>query len=127
MDYLLVGLGSALGGMARHWIALTTLNRFGPAFPWGTFIVNVVGSLAIGFFATLAVQGKGPMVNLPLQRFLLIGLFGGFTTFSSFSLQTLQLFEKGQTNAALMNVLGSILSCLFAAFIGMRAGRLLVG
>ena len=127
MDYLLVGLGSALGGMARYWIALATLNRYGPGFPWGTLIVNVTGSFAIGLVATLAVQDRWPISHPSYQRFLLIGLFGGFTTFSSFSLQTLNLLEKGQSLFAGLNIVGSIATCLLAVWLGARAGKALIG
>ena len=123
MDYLWVGLGSALGGMARHGIALITLKRFGPAFPWGTLVVNVCGSFLIGFFSILAIQGRGPFGAVAVQRFFLVGLLGGFTTFSSFSLQTMQLVEKGHNLAAALNVIGSLASCLVAVWLGLRLGR----
>ena len=126
MDYLWVGLGSALGGMARHWISLFTLNRYGAAFPWGTMAVNVLGSFAIGFIASLAAQGRSPFGSESVQRFVLVGLLGGFTTFSSFSLQTIQLFERGQGQVASLNIIGSVICCLFAAWLGLRAGRLLL-
>lgn len=127
MEYLWVGLGSALGGMSRHWIAVVSLNRFGAAFPWGTYLVNVVGSFTIGLIAVWAAQGRSPFALVPVQRFLLVGLLGGFTTFSSFSLQTWQLYEKGQTSLALLNAVGSLLSCLVAVALGMRLARVLAG
>ncbi len=123
MDFVWVGLGSALGGMARHWLALITLKRFGPAFPWGTLMVNVIGSFLIGLVSVLAIQGRGPFASLSVQRFFLVGLLGGFTTFSSFSLQTLQLFEKGQNLWATLNIVGSLASCLLAVWLGVRLGR----
>ena len=123
MDFVWVGLGSAIGGMARHWMSLVTLKRFGPDFPWGTLFVNVIGSFVIGLISILVIQGRSPFSNLSVQRFLLVGLLGGFTTFSSFSLQTLQLFEKGQNLGATLNIVGSLASCLFAVWLGFRVGR----
>ena len=124
MDYLWVGIGSALGGMARHWIALVTLNRFGSVFPWGTMIVNGLGSFAIGFIASLVAQGRSPFDSESVQRFVIVGLLGGFTTFSSFSLQTVQLLEKGQGQFASINIVASVICCLLAAWLGLRAGQL---
>ena len=126
MEYIWVGLGSALGGMARHGIAVLALQRFGPAFPWGTLIVNVLGSFAIGLIATLSAQGKAPFALVSTQRFLIVGVLGGFTTFSSFSLQTLELFEKGQTVSASMNVVTSLVACLLSVWLGTRTGRMLL-
>ena len=126
MDFVWVGLGSALGGMARHWIALIALKRYGPDFPWGTLAVNVLGSFVIGLISILAIQGRGPFVSLSVQRFFLVGLLGGFTTFSSFRLQTLQLFEKGQNISATLNIVGSLASCLIAVWLGVRVARSIV-
>src|SRR3954449_3659299 len=93
--YLWVGLGSALGGMARYGFGLLASRLWGDAFPWGTVIINVVGSFVIGFFGGLTLP-DGPMpANPNLRTFVMVGICGGFTTFSSFSLQTLTLARDG--------------------------------
>ncbi len=126
MEYVWVGLGSALGGMARHGIAVFALNRWGPTFPYGTLAVNVVGSFLIGVIAVLASHKVGVFGSVAAQRFFLVGVLGGFTTFSSFSLQTLQLWEKGSMGLAVLNVVGSLLTCLVAVWLGAKTGRVLV-
>ncbi len=127
MDYLWIALGSALGGMARHGVAVAAADRFGSTLPWGTLVVNVVGSFSIGFLASLAAAGRGPFDAIATQRFLMVGLLGGFTTFSSFSLQTLQLFEQGQRGSAMGNVVVSVALCLVGVWLGTRIGRVLAG
>ena len=88
--WLLVGLGGAIGSMARYGISLVALP-VSETLPWATIIINVVGSLVIGFFGTLTLaNGKYP-VSENLRLFVMVGLCGGFTTFSAFSLQTLVL------------------------------------
>jgi fluoride exporter len=127
MEYVWVACGSAVGGMARHWVSVLMLKRYGASFPWGTLTVNIVGSFVIGFVAVLAAGGKNPFATEAAQRFLLVGLLGGFTTFSSFSLQTLQLIEKGSLGLGVSNVLISVVSCLAAVWLGLRLGRLVLG
>src|SRR5262245_31937783 len=94
--YLWIAIGSALGGVGRFWLSGLVAHGFGDTFPWGTLIVNVSGSLAIGFFATLTEPGGRLMVSGDMRQFFMVGICGGYTTFSSFSLQTLNLARDGQ-------------------------------
>ena len=116
---LLVALGSALGGAARYLLAGWVGDRLGGAFPWGTVLVNVSGSALIG---VLAAQEE--WLSLETRQFLMAGVLGGFTTFSSFSLQTLRLAQEGDWVRAAANVLGSVALCLFAVAAGYRLARL---
>ena len=116
-SWLLIGLGSALGGVSRHGLGLLVAQRMGHGFPWGTLAVNVLGSFAIGICgAWIATSGRSnPTV---VREFVMIGFLGGFTTFSAFSLQTLQLLRDGKPGAAFLNVGFSIALCLLAVWIG---------
>ena len=93
--YFWIGIGSALGGMARFWLSGVSARLFGEALPWGTLLVNVSGSLIIGFFATLSGPGGRLDVDPSMRLFVMVGLCGGYTTFSAFSLQTLALMQEG--------------------------------
>ncbi|MBW8271150.1 fluoride efflux transporter CrcB [Caldovatus aquaticus] len=116
--YWWVALGSGLGGMARYGCTELAAAWLGGAFPWGTVAVNVLGSFAIGFFA--AFSGTESRVNVPAEArvFVMVGLCGGFTTFSSFSLQTLELLRDAAWLAAGANAGGSVALCLLAAWLG---------
>jgi fluoride exporter len=116
--YALVALGSALGGMARQWCGVLAL-RYIPQFPWaGTVGINVLGSFVIGAFAALtASNGRWPLGELP-RVFVMVGLCGGYTTFSSFSLQSLKLLLDGLWLQAGANILLSVVLCLAAVAIG---------
>ena len=118
LSYLLVALGSALGGMARYGAAGLAARLISPTLPRGTLIVNVSGSLIIGFLATLAAPDGRLLLPPDARAFLIIGLCGGFTTFSSFSLETLNLARDGEWLWAATNVVGSVLLCLFAVWLG---------
>lgn len=125
--YLWVALGSALGGVARHWVSAVLAARLGKGFPWHTVFVNVSGSFVIGCLAALiSVEGK---VAVPLRpvvlQFLMVGICGGYTTFSSFSLQTLNLLQEGAWLSAAANVVASVLVCLFAVWAGFSIGQIL--
>lgn len=118
LTYLWIGLGSALGGMGRYWCSGLVARSAGQVFPWGTITVNVLGSLAIGFLATW-LSADGRMLVAPDTRaFLMIGVCGGYTTFSSFSLETLNLVRDGEWSWAAANVLLSVFLCLFAVWLG---------
>ncbi|MCB2106520.1 MAG: fluoride efflux transporter CrcB [Rhodobacteraceae bacterium] len=120
--YVWIGLGSALGGMARHAVGAWSLALFGAAFPWGTLVVNIAGSAIIGAVAALASSGEGPApLGETARLFLAVGVCGGFTTFSAFSLQTLNLIEAGSFVAALTNVGTSVIACLAAVWVGYHA------
>ncbi len=116
--YLSVALGSALGGVARYGFGLAAARLWGETFPWGTIIINVVGSFVIGLFAALTLP-SGPLPAGPnLRAFVMVGLCGGFTTFSSFSLQTFALARDGSWIGAAANVLLSVALCLVAVTLG---------
>jgi fluoride exporter len=117
LTYLWIGLGSAVGGMAR-WACTGLGARFiSETFPWGTLIVNVAGSLIIGALAVV-IPGDNRLIVHDARAFLMIGLCGGFTTFSSFSLETLNLARNGEWLSATSYALASIVLCLVAVAIG---------
>jgi fluoride exporter len=120
--YLWVALGGALGSVARFGCSSLIANWFGQTFPLGTLVINVVGSLIIGFFATISGPDGRVLVPGDMRQFVMIGLCGGFTTFSSFSLQTLALAQDGQYVRAGINIVGSVVLCLLAVWIGYVAG-----
>ncbi|MFT5031004.1 MAG: CrcB protein [Candidatus Binatia bacterium] len=123
--YLLIGLGSALGGMGRFWISTLLARRFGEGFPVGTLVANVSGCLLIGIAAAYTLENGRLQITTPIQQFLMIGLLGGYTTFSTFSLQTLNLAKDGQLTMAGLNVALSVVSCLIAVWLGLTAGAAL--
>jgi CrcB protein len=123
--YLWIGLGGALGSMARHWSNGAVGVLMGVGFPWGTLVVNVVGSLVIGFAAAvMSSDGRFPTGDAPRQ-FLMVGLCGGYTTFSAFSLQNLALMQSGQWASAAANAGLSVGLCMVAVWIGYAAGMAL--
>src|SRR5690348_18304009 len=116
MDWAWVIIGSALGGMARYGVSGAVARRIGETFPWGTFVVNVSGSLVIGLFAALVAPGGALGGEEAAGVFVMTGLCGGYTTFSSFSLQTLNLARDGEWPRALANIVASAASCLIAVW-----------
>ncbi len=116
--YLLIALGGALGSVTRFFLSGVVANHFGGTFPWGTLIVNVSGSFAIGFFATLTAPEGRFFASGPTRQFFMTGLLGGYTTFSSFSLQTLNLAREGEWFRAGGNTFGSVAACLLAVWLG---------
>ena len=123
--YIWIGLGSALGGMARYWCSGTAAAILGETFPWGTLIVNVLGSLIIGFFATITEPDGRLFIGTTARQFVMIGLCGGYTTFSSFSLQTLNLMHEGEWLNAGLNIGASVVLCLLAVWLGYAAAHYL--
>jgi CrcB protein len=114
---LLVMAGGALGTLARYVVSVLALP-ISRGLPWGTIIINVTGSFVIGFFGTLTLaHGRYPMSE-NLRLFVMIGFCGGYTTFSSFSLQTLDLLRSGAVPRAAVNIAASILLCLGAVALG---------
>lgn len=114
-----VALGGALGASARYLTGVATRHMFGIGFPWGTLTVNILGSLLMGLLVvTLAKRG-----GMHLAPFLMIGVLGGFTTFSSFSLDAVALWERGETGIAAAYVLGSVVLSILALFVGMALMR----
>ena len=125
MTYLWIALGSALGGAARYGCVGLAARWLGAAFPWGTLLVNVSGSLVIGFLAALMAPDGRLLATPDTRAFLMIGILGGFTTFSSFSLETLNLVRDGEWLFAFVNVVLSVLLCLVAVWLGHAAAVML--
>lgn len=115
---LWVALGSALGGVARYWCSGVIANHMGETFPYGTLIVNIVGSFLIGFIATISGTDGRFIIPVEARQFMMVGILGGFTTFSSFSLQTLTLARNGEWLLAGANVVGSVVLCLIMVWAG---------
>lgn len=119
---LLIVLGGGLGSLLRYWLSTGTYHLLGRSFPYGTLTVNVLGSFFMGFLTILLVErlnGQAPF----LRALLLIGFLGGFTTFSSFSMETLNLWESGDIMKALLNMVISLVLCLLAVTLGALLGR----
>ena len=116
--YFLIALGGALGSLARFFLSGVAAHQFGETFPWGTLIVNVTGSFVIGFVATLTGPDGRTFASGNTRQFLMTGILGGYTTFSSFSLQTLNLAREGEWFRAGANTLGSVVACLVAVWLG---------
>ena len=122
MRYLLIFAGGGLGAVLRYWVQGLVYNRMGSAFPYGTVLVNIVGCFVIGL---LMVSMEERFLATPaLRLFLTVGILGGFTTFSSFSFETMALFRDGESALALANVGLSVIVCLCATWTGMKLGRL---
>jgi CrcB protein len=126
LTYFWIMLGGALGSGARFWASGLVAENFGEVFPWGTLFVNVTGSFVIGFFAGL-VDPQGPLLVGPrLRQFVMVGICGGYTTFSSFSMQTLELARDGDWLRAGLNSLLSVAFCLVAVWLGRGLAMLLL-
>jgi len=120
---VLVAFGGAIGASLRHLSGLAFFRLLGPAFPWGTLFVNVVGSLAIGLLIGWLIKRTGTSAEIHL--FLATGLLGGFTTFSAFSLDVANLWERGAIGLAFGYVLSSVLFSVAAVFAGLWLSRTL--
>jgi CrcB protein len=118
MAYVWVALGGALGSVARYACSGIAARWLGFGFPYGTLFVNVVGSYAIGVLGTIAIAGGRALSATDLRAFLIVGILGGFTTFSSFSLETFTLARGGNLGGAAANVLLSLVLCLTAVWLG---------
>ena len=116
--YLWIALGSALGGVARYACQGWGARFISDTFPWGTMIVNIIGCSIIGFFATFTGPDGRVIVGPPMRQFVMVGILGGYTTFSSFSLETLNLARDGQWAQAAGYVLGSLVFCLLGVWLG---------
>src|SRR5581483_11767891 len=111
LAYLLVAIGGALGSVGRFWLSGMIAERAGETFPWGTILVNITGSFVIGVFAALTAPEGRWAASPAVRQFFMIGICGGYTTFSSFSLQTLSLLRDRQWLFAGGNILASVFFC----------------
>jgi len=118
LSYLWIAIGGALGTTARYWLSGVVAQSIGETFPWGTLIINVTGSFVIGFFGALTGPDGRVFVGSTARQFVMIGMCGGYTTFSSFSLQTLNLMNEGEWFRAGANVGLSVLLCMIAVWVG---------
>ena len=116
--YLWVAIGGALGSVGRFWLSGLIANRFGETFPWGTIVVNITGCFVIGLFNTLTGTEGRWLVSPAARTFFMIGICGGYTTFSSFSLQTFNLVSDGEWLYAGANILFSVVLCLAGVWLG---------
>jgi fluoride exporter len=122
--WIAVAVGGALGSVARFWLAGVMAVLTGPRFPWGTLLINVLGSFVIGLVAGLTLIPERVAMHPDIRLFLMTGFCGGFTTFSAFSLQTLELIQAGEMIPALGYIVGSVLLCVIATWCGWLLGRL---
>ena len=118
MNYLWVFLGGGLGSILRYVLSGVIVRHVGETFPWGTLLINVTGSFLIGFFATFTGPDGRWLVAPSIRTFFMIGICGGYTTFSAFSLQTLALAQDGEWFRAGTNVVASVVLCLLAVWLG---------
>jgi fluoride exporter len=125
LAYILIAIGSALGGMGRYFVSGVITALTGGTFPYGTMLVNITGCLVIGFFATLTGPDGRLLVGTPARQFVMVGICGGYTTFSSFSLETLYLMRAGEWTPAALNAAGSVVLCLLSVWIGYVAATAL--
>ncbi len=120
-DILAIALAGAAGAVSRFWMTRTIFDWLGTSFPYATLIINISGSLLLGFFSVLFLQKID--VPEPLRFAVLVGFLGAFTTFSTFSYETLSLLEQGQQLKAIVYVSASVLICVFAAWLGVLLAR----
>ncbi len=116
-----IAIGAAVGGVSRYYLASALQQRVGASFPWGTLLVNVTGSLLLGFLIRYALAT--PAVSVEMRALLTTGFCGGYTTFSTFSFETAALFEEGQYERAGAYVVGSVVLSLVATFCGFILAR----
>ena len=122
--YIAIAFGGALGAVSRFWVHLAVQRFNGSNFQLGTFAVNILGSFLIGvFFVVIAEKAQ---LSEPWRPLVIVGFLGAMTTFSTFSLDALLLFEQGHYNTALFYIVSSVALCLFASFIGMQVTRALL-
>lgn len=123
--YLWIALGGALGSVGRYALSGFVTDRTGGIFPWGTLLVNLSGSFLIGLLAALTEPGGRRYIGPSGRAFFIYGVCGGYTTFSSFSLQTLELIKAGDVTKAGANMLGSVILCVVAVWLGYLLGLIL--
>jgi CrcB protein len=122
--YFWVAIGGALGSMGRYWMDGVVSNKFGTSFPWGVLFINIGGSFLIGIIGALASpEGRlDSQSRVFATQFLMIGICGGYTTFSSFSLRTLRFLQEGQWLYAGAYIISSVILCLIAVWLGYLLG-----
>jgi len=121
--WVAVAAGGAIGSLARFWLTGVMTGLTGPRFPWGTLLINALGSFVIGLVAGITLIPARVAVHPELRIFLMTGICGGFTTFSAFSLQTLELMQGGEVVAAMGYAAGSVVLCVIATYGGWMLGR----
>jgi fluoride exporter len=124
MRLLLVAAGGAMGSALRYVVATVALTWLGPAFPWGTIAVNLVGSFLIGLVQQLALEAL--VLGEDTRLFLTTGVMGGLTTYSAFSYETVRLFETGAAWQGWLYVVVTTVACVALCFFGLTTGRLLL-
>ena len=125
-SYFWVAVGSMIGGMSRFWLSNLVAETVGGFFPWGTVVINITGSFVIGVFAALTLsEGRLNTSRAFVVQFCMVGICGGYTTFSSFSLQTLNLLREKQWLWAGGNVVISVVACMLAVWLGFMLGQAL--
>lgn len=125
MSYLWIAAGAALGGVLRYYLSGLAARLAGETFPWGTLLVNLSGCLLIGFFVSLTGPDGRLIVSPHVRLFVMTGLCGGYTTFSTFSLETLRLLQDREWAYAAWNIAGSITLCLAGVWAGYQAALIL--
>jgi CrcB protein len=125
LAYLWIAIGGALGSVARFWISGLVAEKYVHAFPWNTLVVNVTGSLVIGVFGALTEPEGRWLASPGVRQFFMVGICGGYTTFSSFSLQTLSLLREREWLYATGNAVLSVLLCMIAVWLGYLLGEIL--
>jgi CrcB protein len=118
---LLIGLAGALGALARYGLGGLVQRYAGVTFPWGTFVVNIIGAFLFGFIWSLVEQRL--VISVETRVIILSGFLGAFTTFSSFMFETSSLIGEAQWGLAVLNVVGQVILGLMAMFLGLAAGR----
>jgi CrcB protein len=124
LNVLLVAIGAAIGGVARYLIGGWLASLLGPDFPWGTVFVNVTGSFVIGVVLILVQGGALPVGARP---FVAVGILGGYTTFSTYSYETLELITDGNYGVAVINIFVQLVLGLIGVYLGVVLGRLIGG
>jgi len=120
-----IAVGGAAGCLSRFYLTVAMQQRFGDAFPWGTLLINITGSLLLGFIIRYAVAT--PSMSLELRLMLTTGFCGGYTTFSSYSYETAVLLENGHYSRAALYSIGSVVLSLLATFCGFMLARVFIG
>lgn len=121
LGWMAIALGGALGASARFAMSHQVYQWFGREFAWGTLSVNVIGSFVMGFIAVLLVDKFD--VSTEWRAFIMVGFLGAFTTFSTFSYETMQYIQVGEVSKAMLNIVVSVVVCLLAIWLGMLTGK----